>query len=162
MMKRVAGLWRQFNDEGMMSVERLTDHGGDIVVDGLSEPDPTFCLVLTGWVREVGKAMDIKDPVVRHTQCMCKGHDRCVWDVRWASVRPDEHVIPAPDASSASSSTVRAATARMSSQKMNVASPQSSASGLKAAKPDSAPRPPPAPSTPPGSVDVPSTKRSPK
>jgi hypothetical protein len=88
--RRVAGLWKQFNDEGEMITHEIGERSGAIELAGLKTPNALFCLVLTGWIREVSTALGIQDPSPRHTECRARGDARCYWDVRWTALRPDQ------------------------------------------------------------------------
>jgi hypothetical protein len=88
--RRVAGLWRQFNDEGQMLVHHLDDHNGLMEVSGLANPSATFCAVLTGWTRQVAIGLGIENPSVRHTECRARRDGRCIWDVRWTTIEKEE------------------------------------------------------------------------
>jgi hypothetical protein len=85
-MRRVAGLWQQFNDEGEMLVRSLGDKCSVLEIRGLSAPHPIFCAILTGWVREVGRGIGIHEPMVRHAECRCRGDARCTYEVRWETI----------------------------------------------------------------------------
>ena len=84
--RRVAGLWRQFNDEGEMLVHNLDEHAGTMEVRGVSTPHPVFCAVLSGWMREVATGIGIQNPHVRHRQCRTRGDAQCIWEARWTSI----------------------------------------------------------------------------
>jgi hypothetical protein len=88
--RRVAGLWRQFNDEGQMLVHELGDSKGTMEVTGIVKPNATFCSVLTGWMRAVAIGIGIEDPTVRHTQCRARGDAKCVWEARWVTMEKEE------------------------------------------------------------------------
>jgi hypothetical protein len=88
--RRVAGLWRQFNDEGQMLVHELGDHKGVVEVSGIAKPNGTFCAVLTGWTRAVAMGIGIDSPVVRHTECIARGDARCIWETRWVTMDKEE------------------------------------------------------------------------
>jgi hypothetical protein len=88
--RRVAGLWRQFNDEGQMLVHELGDHKGVLEVSGIERPNATFCATLTGWTREVANGIGIENPTVRHTECRARGDARCIWETRWVTMDKSE------------------------------------------------------------------------
>ena len=92
-LRRVAGLWRQFNDEGEMLAHAIGERSGAMEVRGIEKPSAVFCLVLTGWIREVATALGIQNPVARHTECRTRGDARCYWEVRWTSLRPDQQGV---------------------------------------------------------------------
>ncbi len=82
LMRRVAGIWRQFNDEGTMTVQDMTDHDVKLEVTGVTNPRASFCCVLTGWCFEMTRALGIKDGRATHIQCRARGGKRCLWEVR--------------------------------------------------------------------------------
>ena len=88
--RRVAGLWRQFNDEGQMLVHSLDDHSGVIEVSGLKHPHVIFCAVLTGWTRQIASGLGIKNPAVRHSECRARKDARCMWEGRWMTIQEEE------------------------------------------------------------------------
>jgi hypothetical protein len=97
-LRRVAGLWRQFNDEGEMLVHDLGERSGTLEVRGLTKPNAVFCAVLTGWAREIARGIGIQNPHTRHAECRARGGARCLWDVRWSAIEAsgsEERIIAA-------------------------------------------------------------------
>jgi hypothetical protein len=82
LMKRIAALWRQFNDQGEMKVLQVADTRLVLEVAGIREPSWLFCSTITGWCREVSSAMGVSGASATHPECRSKGDARCVWDVR--------------------------------------------------------------------------------
>jgi hypothetical protein len=82
LMTRIAGMWRQFNDEGQMTLVEMTTERAIIEVSGIAKPRATFCHVLTGWVGEVTQALGAEIDSLQHTHCRARGGTRCVWEVR--------------------------------------------------------------------------------
>ena len=82
LMKRIAALWRQFNDEGEMKVLHVEATKLVLEVPGVREPSWLFCSTITGWGREVATAMGVNAPSAAHVECRSKGDARCVWEVR--------------------------------------------------------------------------------
>ena len=80
--RRIAGMWRQFNDDGEMRVISDTDANVVLEMVGIKQPHWLFCCTLTGWCREVSLAMGARQPIVRHVQCRTRGDERCVYDIR--------------------------------------------------------------------------------
>ena len=89
-LRRVASLWQQFNDEGQMLVNTLEEHASSVELTGLKTPNATFCAVLTGWTRQVATSLGARKPAVRHAQCRARGDTRCLWDIRWSAIDPEE------------------------------------------------------------------------
>ena len=82
LMQRIAGLWRQFNDEGEMILVSMDPKHAVIEVRGTPTPDPLFCATLTGWCLETATRLGIVNTAVRHTHCRSPGDPRCLWEVR--------------------------------------------------------------------------------
>src|SRR5262249_61532696 len=79
LMKRVAQLWRQFNDEGQMLLTHFEDYSSGLEVKGLTKPYWLFCCTLTGWAREVTRAAGGVTPHVKHVERRAPGGQRCLW-----------------------------------------------------------------------------------
>ena len=88
LMKRAAGLWRQFNSEGLMELKELGESRARFELGKIAGLDPTFCAVVTGWCREVAHAVGAIKPQARHTTCVWRGEAVCAWEVRFARVDP--------------------------------------------------------------------------
>jgi hypothetical protein len=85
-MRRVAGVWRQYNDEGDMQV--LEFGNGRMVTElvGVDSPSWAFCASITGWLHEAALAAGLSQSAVSHTECRTSGGSRCVWVIRKASL----------------------------------------------------------------------------
>jgi len=81
LMRRVAGLWRQFNDEGEMTILHADPGIRRFEVTGVSTPHWLFCCTITGWGRVTTEAAGIVSPTARHIQCRARGAPRCIWEV---------------------------------------------------------------------------------
>jgi len=82
LMRRVAGLWRQFNDEGELRVLHFEDRNVQLEMVGLPTPHRWLCASLNGWMVEVSRAVGLVSPTVRHSQCRAQGDARCIWEIR--------------------------------------------------------------------------------
>lgn len=82
MMRRIAGLWRQFNDEGTMVIHPFVGPKLDVEIRGIPTPNVFFCATITGWAREIAKSMGLAHTTARHVECRARGGARCVWHVR--------------------------------------------------------------------------------
>jgi hypothetical protein len=146
-IRRVAGLWRQFNDEGEMLVHSFGESSGLMEIRGMSAPHPIFCAILTGWVREIAVGLGIRQPVVRHTECRCRGDARCVYDVRWESIDDREKEAQSRGESLARIPTSRPPRAGPSSGQIATTTPFAmswpppSSGPMRASQPPSSPRP---------------------
>jgi hypothetical protein len=84
LVRKVTSVWRQYNDEGEMHVRSFEANRATFELTGLGETHAIFCALLTGWYRELARAIGIVAPSVRHTQCIARGDGRCLWEIRWA------------------------------------------------------------------------------
>jgi len=82
LMARIAGMWRQFNDEGSMELLEMSMEHATIEVRGIKEPLATLCQILTGWVEAVTQTLGAEVIVVQHTECRARGDARCIWEVK--------------------------------------------------------------------------------
>jgi hypothetical protein len=88
LMKRAAGLWRQFNDEGQMHILSLDETTVKLEVTGVEKPSWIFDCTITGWVREVSMGMGMRAAKAKHTSCRAKGDARCLWEARGIRIDP--------------------------------------------------------------------------
>jgi hypothetical protein len=81
-MRRVAGVWRQYNDAGQMRVLEFAN--GRMVAElvGVTTPSWAFCCSITGWLAEAALAAGLKRTIVHHVECRSRGGGRCVWNLR--------------------------------------------------------------------------------
>jgi hypothetical protein len=81
-MRRVAGVWRQYNDAGQMRVLEFAN--GRMVAElvGVTTPSWAFCCSISGWLGEAAIAAGLKRTVVNHLECRSRGGARCVWSLR--------------------------------------------------------------------------------
>jgi hypothetical protein len=84
LLRRIAGLWQQFNDRGAMHLRHLDDKYGHLEVEGVPEPHRLFCATLTGWTEVVAEAVGLMQPRVTHAECRADGDARCLWHVTWS------------------------------------------------------------------------------
>jgi predicted hydrocarbon binding protein len=83
--RRIAGMWKQFNDEGEMRVVKIEPAHVVLEIAGISKPEWLFCCTLTGWCREIASTLGVQNAIARHTQCKSRGDDRCIYDIRGTS-----------------------------------------------------------------------------
>jgi hypothetical protein len=88
LMKRAAGLWRQFNDEGHMEMKELGDNTARFELGRIEGLDGVFCSVVTGWCREVALAVGAVAAQAKHVDCVWRGGAVCTWELRFARVDP--------------------------------------------------------------------------
>lgn len=82
LMKRAAGLWRQFNDEGMMALLYMDDRTIRMEVSGITTPNAIFCGIINGWCHETASALGIEEASSHHIECRARGDQRCIYEVR--------------------------------------------------------------------------------
>jgi hypothetical protein len=83
LMRRVAGVWRQFNEEGEMLVQSFRDGAMDAELVEISRPEWIICCSVTGWLYEAGVATGMKQLVATHPECRARAGARCIWHLRW-------------------------------------------------------------------------------
>ena len=83
LMRRVAGVWRQYNDAGAMHVREFTPGRMSAELVGVPEPDWFICCSVTGWLREAGVTTGMKELTSEHAECRSRGRERCLWSLRW-------------------------------------------------------------------------------
>ncbi len=86
LIRRAAGLWRQFNDDGFFKLTEIGESRAHFELTGLKTMERPFCAVITGWCREVGIAVGAVAPLAKHVECKGAGGRRCTWEVRYARV----------------------------------------------------------------------------
>jgi hypothetical protein len=94
LMRRVAGVWRQYNEAGDMTVHELTTGGMRAELVGVPDPDWYICCSVTGWMLEAGHAMGMKRLFVHHAECRALGKAHCLWELRWDSGRLGQPTQP--------------------------------------------------------------------
>jgi hypothetical protein len=87
LMRRVAGVWRQFNEEGEMIVREFV--AGRMLAEqvGIARPSFAICCSITGWLHEAGIAVGMRVLSTTHTECRARGDRRCVWLLEWSGGR---------------------------------------------------------------------------
>ncbi len=83
LMRRVAGVWRQFNDEGDMVVREFSRGRMVAEMQGFASPSWPFCCSVTGWLHVAGQATGMKQLTSHHVECCARGAARCQWHLRW-------------------------------------------------------------------------------
>jgi hypothetical protein len=82
LMKRIVGMWRQFNDEGAMELLSIDHTHARVELTGIKRPNATFCRIMTGWCTEIAKGLGAKLVTGAHGECRALGGARCTWEVR--------------------------------------------------------------------------------
>lgn len=88
LMKRVASLWSQFNDEGSMAVNSFALDEMQLEVKGVTKPYWFHCCTITGWASEVSVQFGWRAPSAKHVRCRARGEARCIWDIRGTLAEP--------------------------------------------------------------------------
>jgi hypothetical protein len=84
LMRRVAGVWRQYNEAGEMLVLGFDEGHMLAELRGMPTSDWFLCCSVTGWLNEAGLATGMKELVTQHSSCRANGEPRCLWDLRWS------------------------------------------------------------------------------
>ncbi len=85
LMRRVAGVWRQYNDKGEMLVREFVHGRMTAELVGMQGTDWFLCCSITGWLHEAGLATGMKELASTHLECRARGKARCLWELRWNS-----------------------------------------------------------------------------
>jgi hypothetical protein len=80
LMRRVAGTWSQFNDEGTMELVAFESRRLVVRLSGCGDLPRIFVRILTGWAREIAAAVAAGDPVARVTE---HNQGAVVWELTW-------------------------------------------------------------------------------
>jgi hypothetical protein len=86
LIRRVAGTWSQFNDEGTMEVVSFESRRLVVALSGCKDLPPLFVRILTGWAREIAAAVAARDPVARAIE---QSATRVVWELTWTQALSD-------------------------------------------------------------------------
>jgi hypothetical protein len=93
LFRRIASMWRQYNDEGELTVREFNDRGASLELSAIAVPNQYFCALLTGWTLEVSKAMGVRAPKSVHSLCRARGDAQCIWELSWSGYEHDEAEI---------------------------------------------------------------------
>lgn len=92
LLRRIASMWSQFNDQGGMHLRKLDERYALIEVTGVPTPHRLFCATLTGWVHVISEAVGATGSKVEHTKCRARGQTQCLWTIQWdATLAKDAH-----------------------------------------------------------------------
>jgi len=86
LLRRIASLWSQFNDQGEMRILGIDDRQARIELVGLPDPDELFCATITGWCEIIADAVGFDRPRSEHLSCCARGDQACVWGVAFTPV----------------------------------------------------------------------------
>lgn len=86
LLRRIASLWSQFNDQGEMRILDIDERQAHIELAGLPDPDELFCATITGWCEVIGDAVGFERPRSEHTRCRARGDEACIWRVAFTPV----------------------------------------------------------------------------
>lgn len=82
LMRRLSGIWRQFNDQGELIMHFFEGAELHVELRGVPTRSWFFCCTITGWAREIASSMGLANTTARHVECLARGGQRCLWDVR--------------------------------------------------------------------------------
>jgi len=82
LMRRIASLWRQFNEKGDFVLISADERAVRFEIAGLPEVYPLLCASIVGWSRAVATAIGVEAPIARHTSCRARGGAKCLFEVR--------------------------------------------------------------------------------
>jgi hypothetical protein len=87
LMRRVTGIWRQYNEQGEMVVREFVSGRMLAELSGLPSPDWYLCSSITGWLHEAGLATGMRALSTKHLECRGRGEAHCYWELRWEGGR---------------------------------------------------------------------------
>jgi hypothetical protein len=93
LLRRVAALWRQFNDAGELRVLEFDERKARMELLDIPTSNRYFCALITGWSCEVGRAFGVKHPQARHVACIAEKGERCLWQIDWQGFSFDEEQL---------------------------------------------------------------------
>lgn len=91
LMRRVAGVWRQYNERGEMTVREFASGRMLAELTSIPAPDWFLCCSVTGWLHEAGLATGMKALSTHHIECRARGKAHCAWELRWDNGRSLAH-----------------------------------------------------------------------
>ncbi len=83
LMRRAAGMWSQFNDEGTMEIVAFESRRLVVQLTGCRELPLLFVRILSGWGREIANAVAAHDAVARVVEHVERGRARAAWELTW-------------------------------------------------------------------------------
>jgi hypothetical protein len=83
-LRRGASMWRQFNDQGEMTLLKGERTAVEVTITGIPRTPRVFCDTVTGWARELVTSAGGKNALASHTECRADGDVRCVWVAKWS------------------------------------------------------------------------------
>jgi len=88
LMRRIANLWRQYNDEGELLLIAASERLVQFEIRDLQQTYPFLCPMITGWAGEVAEAIGVEVPIARHSSCRTRGAPSCTWTVQASGGKP--------------------------------------------------------------------------
>lgn len=93
LLRRIAGLWRQYNDAGELLLHQFTDRKVVIELARLPAPHRLLCASVTGWIEVMAEAVGAHGSKASHPSCRARGDLHCTFVVDWDASRGlDERV----------------------------------------------------------------------
>ena len=83
-LRRAASMWRQFNDQGEMTLLKFENKSIEVTITGIPRTPRIFCDTVTGWARELLTSAGGKNAQASHVECRAEGDTRCVWIAKWS------------------------------------------------------------------------------
>jgi hypothetical protein len=83
LMRKAAGLWRQFNDCGDLVLCSIDEKHVLLELRGLPRPHELLCESLSGWMQVVAEAVGARGAQVVHRECRLRGAARCLYRIDW-------------------------------------------------------------------------------
>ncbi len=83
LFEKTATAWRQFYDSGDAKIEKISDTSVRLVVTELPDMPKGHEYETVPYMLEMLRMAKAKNPQGKHSQCVGRGDDRCVWEFSW-------------------------------------------------------------------------------
>jgi hypothetical protein len=82
LVEKATSVWSRYHDTGRWQIESEDGFIRGELRD-FAVRDLAFCARLRGWLQGAVELTGGKDANVTESKCACRGHDHCVFSVRW-------------------------------------------------------------------------------
>lgn len=83
LVDKATRVWSRYHDTGRWEVVSTGPGKATGELLEFAVRDPAFCARLRGWLQGAIEATGGKRPSVSETRCVCRGHDRCIFELGW-------------------------------------------------------------------------------
>lgn len=83
LMKLSGMMWGRYYSSGRLETEDVTSGNGVALVKDFNPISEAFCLDLAGWMERTLELTGARKVLIRHTECILKGHPACRYEGEW-------------------------------------------------------------------------------